>query len=337
MDTRTLRRLNERVEWLEQQMLIHTGVQCTSIPTGTALQPLGERPVGIDRASQGNIRDENHATHLTPQTTAAVETLQADDSFSAAISAPEISILAFNAIGETRYLGPSSGVPFAGHAAAMARHFTNRSSPLGPIDSPSNNGPPLASITLLTDHDVVQDVEEVEALVHLFRTWTQPLYPLLEVETLHASMMNCRELETVVRNDGHSLTFAQSLQMAKYYLVLALGAMHDGSATDGTAQTGQSRESQRRSYPRRDPARLYLKSKEYFDIGNGNTESSIPLIQVVLLMCVYGSHGKVGFSQWQLAGFAMRVSHAHGESCSGTDNLRWQSKLVCTNRQALYK
>lgn len=255
--------------------------------------------------------------HVSPeQNTILRETVQGpsgdDDSFSAAISAPEISMLALNATGETRYLGPSSGVPLASHAAATASSLVPYgSSTQTNASATSRDESQSRPIIILTDQDKVQDEAEVDILMLSYQTWIQPLYPLFEMETLCASMRGMRELEAAGIPDPDRMS-KYRLQMAEYYLVLALGAIHHGRSTNQCRVDTDDLRSQ--SGPRRDPARLYLKSLEYFNTYSGCLPSSIPMIRVILLMCIYGFNGKVGNSQWQMAGFAMRVSFATPDS-----------------------
>jgi hypothetical protein len=238
----------------------------------------------------------------------AQEPLGNDDSFSAAISAPEINMLALNATGETRYLGPSSGVLLASYAAATARSLiSNGSSAQINASATSRDGSQSRSAVVLKDEDKVRDEAEVDVLVHSYQTWIQPLYPLFEMKSLCASMRESRAQEAAGIADSDRTSKCR-LQMAEYYLVLALGAIHhDRSANQCRVDTEDLRS---QSGPRRDPARLYLKSLEYFDIYSGDLPSSITVIRVILLMCIYGFNGVVGNSQWQMAGFAMRVSFA---------------------------
>lgn len=238
----------------------------------------------------------------------AQEPTEDDESFSAAISAPEISMLALNATGERRYLGPSSDVPLASRAAATASSFVSNGSSSQMIDSatPRHRGQSPPTV-VLTDQDKVHNEAEVNALVRSYQIWIHPLYPLFDMETLCASMRANREQEAA----GISLsdqTAEYKLQMAEYYLVLALGAIHQGRSTDHFRVDTEDLGGQ--SGPRRDPARLYLKSLEYFNTYSGDLPSSIPVIRVILLRCIYGFSGKVGYSQWQMAGLAMRVSFA---------------------------
>jgi hypothetical protein len=158
---------------------------------------------------------------------------------------------------------------------------------------------------ILTNQDKVQDEAEVDILLESYQTWIQPLYPLFEMESLCVSMRESRAQEAAGIADPDRTSQCR-LQMAEYYLVLALGAMHYSRSTDQCR--GDADDLRRQSGPRRDPARLYLKSLEYFDIYSGDLPSSIAVIRVILLMCIYGFNGIVGNSQWQMAGFAMRVS-----------------------------
>jgi hypothetical protein len=292
-----------------------TGLECSSIATGTDLN-FGQESLdminGAEQQASLGTPDQVNLEHNTILRETAQGPSGDDDSFSAAISAPEISMLALNATGETRYLGPSSGVPLASHAAATASSMASCGSSMQINASvTSRNGVHSRPAVILTDQDKVQDEAEVDVLVRSYQTWIQPLYPLFEMETLYASMRAMRELEAAGIPDPDR-TCECRLQMAEYYLVLALGAIHHGRSTEQRRVDAENLRSQ--SEPRRDPARLYLKSLEYFNTYSGGLPSSIPIIRVILLMCIYGFNGKVGNSQWQMAGFAMRVGFANLDS-----------------------
>ncbi|KAG9828035.1 hypothetical protein KCU63_g15464, partial [Aureobasidium melanogenum] len=286
-----------------------SGLDCSSVPTGTRLEPARHLEDGAYEAEQlDNLErhDQTGSESITEQEAMADQSLENDDDFSAAISAPEISVLALNATGETRYLGPSSGIPFTGHAAAITRRLVS-SRVSEHVRTTSENMTQSQISFALTDQDRVFDGGEAEGLVESYLRWIQPLYPLFEAETLKATVRTCQELEAA-NEHGHDHSPEHALKMAEYYLVLALGAIHDGTIDEQVVRGTQSRDLLRRSSPKRDPVRLYLKSLEYFELGSSNLQSSIFLIRVILLMCIYGSHGKASLGQWQLAGLAVRMA-----------------------------
>lgn len=310
-NTRTVRKLQQRVQWLEQQIYTKTGLNCSSIETGTDLnfgQDILDTINGAEQQTPLGTHDQISLEQNTTLRETAQEPPGDDDSFSAGISAPEISMLALNATGETRYLGPSSGVPLASHAAATASSMVSYGSSMQiNASATSRNGVHSRPTIALTDQDKVQDEAEVDVLIRSYQTWIQPLYPLFEMETLRAVMHGMREQEAAGIPEPDRTAECRS-QMAEYYLVLALGAIHYGRSTDQSRTNTEDLRSQ--PGPRRDPARLYLKSLGYFNIHSGGLPSSIPMIRIILLMCIYGFNGKVGNSQWQMAGFAMRVGPA---------------------------
>lgn len=264
---------------------------------------------GAAEASQQDFlegHDQIRSGNITEQEDMTGQLLETEDNFSSAISAPEISVLALNATGEARYLGPSSGIPFTGHAAAITRRLM--SDRAHEHDRRTSRNCNQSQISLaLTDQDRVYEDEEVQELVRSYVKWIQPLYPLFDSKTLEATVKTCQELEATDEH-RHDPSAQRALNMAEYYLVLALGAIHSGNTNNEAVREEHSRDTSRLSSPKRDPTRLYLKSLEYFDLGSTDLQSSILLIRVILLMCIYGSHGKVGLGQWQLAGLAVRVS-----------------------------
>lgn len=297
------------MQWLEREIQTISGLDCSSLPTGTRLESARHMEDGAYEAQQlddSRRHGQNRPEIITEQEAMAAQPLEIDDNFSAAISAPEISVLALNATGETRYLGPSSGIPFTGHAAAITRRLV--SSRISEHVRTASENITQSHISLaLTDQDRVFDSEEAERLVGAYLRWIQPLYPLFEAETLKATTRTCQELEAG-NEHGHDHSLEHALKMAEYYLVLALGAIHDGKINEQVEHREQPPDTRRRPSSKRDPVRLYLKSLEYFELGSSDLQPSILLIRVILLMCIYGSHGKASLGQWQLAGIAVRVS-----------------------------
>lgn len=287
---------------------------------GVAEAPHQDFPEGHDQIGLENIIDQEDMLD---------QSLETDDDFSSAISAPEISELALNATGEARYLGPSSGIPFTGHATAIIRRLiSNRASEhvRATSESFSQSQTPLA----LTDRDRVYEVDEVEALVRSYVRWIQPLYPLYEATMLKTMVKTCQDLEARGGHGHHSPQ--HTLKMAEYYLVLALGAIHNENTNDEAVRPEHSPDTPRRISPKRDPVRLYRKSLEYFDMGSSDLPSSISSIRVILLMCIYGSHGKAGIGQWQLAGLAVRVSLlVVDDECMLTDSDGRRDRLASNN------
>lgn len=297
------------MEWLEQEICTITGFDCRSVPTGTRVELTRRAVAGAAGASQQDYLEGNdgiESEDIIEHEDTAGQSLETDDNFSSAISAPEISALALNATGETRYLGPSSGIPFTGHAAVITRRLLSSRAPEHDRRTSGNfvqSHMPLA----LTDQDRVYENGEVKWLVEPYVKWVQPLYPLFETATLEETVKTCQELEATDEH-SHDHSPQHALRMAEYYLVLALGAVHSGNVSDEAVRDQHSGDTPRLPSPKRDPTRLYLKSLEFFDSGSSDLQASILLIRVVLLMCIYGSHGKVGLGQWQLAGLAIRVS-----------------------------
>lgn len=306
---RTIRLLRQRVDWLEREIQIISGLDCSSVPTGTRLESARHMEDGAyeaQRLDDSRRHDQTGPENITEQEAMVGRPLEIDDNFSAAISAPEISVLALNATGETSYLGPSSGIPFTGHAAAITRRLVS-SRISEHVRTASENMTQSQISMALTDQDRVFDSGEAEGLVGSYLRWIQPLYPLFEAENLKATTKTCQELEA--RNEhGHDHLPEHALKMAEYYLVLALGAIHDGKFNEQVGHREQPPDPRCRPSPKRDPVRLYLKSLEYFELGSSDLQPSILLIRVILLMCIYGSHGKASLGQWQLAGIAVRVS-----------------------------
>ncbi|TDZ22772.1 Protein STB5 [Colletotrichum orbiculare MAFF 240422] len=115
-----LKQAKARIRWLEDQIYRNWGVECSNAPTGSSL---------LDGTlSQNDQETWRHSAQSGP----SPEVRGAPDEFHASASdAPEISLVALNATGDMRYLGPSSGAFFAAYATSIARTLASDKDPDG--------------------------------------------------------------------------------------------------------------------------------------------------------------------------------------------------------------
>ncbi|KAI5464195.1 fungal-specific transcription factor domain-containing protein [Mariannaea sp. PMI_226] len=209
-------------------------------------------------------------------------------------SAPDMSLLALNATGELKYLGPSSGTFYASYAKALARSSASepnswrRSYPAGPHD---------ATVVGRPEEAPALTPERAQFLLKSYQMWVDPIYPLLDPEYLERLVDSCGSGST-----------AEAEEMAVFYFVMALGATNCVSTrrqmqaenTDGRMKYSPSFAPS--------PSYLYSKGLQCIDDNVHFLKPSLAAIQIILLICIYSSYGPVGSSQWQLSGLAMRMA-----------------------------
>jgi hypothetical protein len=221
-----------------------------------------------------------------------------------------MSILALNATGEQRYLGPSSGSFFATYAASIlrscapgqARIFSEQAG----MRTATETSQEAVEIYIPLRPDTVRLLQRSYAM------WIDPLYPLMSLHKLSDLIARCAKTQatypTVPSGTAESVG-----EMIIFYLVMALGALNrtrtlsqlppDALAelTPSTAATPS-------------PAMLYSLAMELFQKVSANLQPSVSVIRILILVCIHSSQIPLGPSQWHSAGFAMRVS-GHAWSC----------------------
>lgn len=218
--------------------------------------------------------------------------------------ASDISLLALNATGGQRYLGPSSGSFFASYAASILRscapgeaHIYSERAGVWTTTEPSLHSP---------EDQLPLQPDTVKLLQRSYEMWINPLYPLISLQKLSDLTARCANFQA-----DHTEAPAPSSQnageMTLFYLIMALGA------TNRTRTLSQLRPDYiSANLPNSmavTPSSTYLYSlaMKYFQTLAQNLQPSVSVIKMLLLVCIYSSHSPLGPSQWQLAGFAMRV------------------------------
>jgi hypothetical protein len=103
---------------------------------------------------------------------------------------------------------------------------------------------------------------------------------------------------------------SEKAHLIMYYLVLALGAIHATPVEDISAQqAGYLEYKELFSSKKISPDILFMEALELLD--SMTMVLTLPLrihiIQILLLICIYGGYKPSGNRQWQLAGIAIRV------------------------------
>lgn len=292
------------MQWLETELRLNFNIECGTLPTGTSLQGMQ----GAATASQISSMPGQENTWREASGPADGDDLEGiPDGSPSTNSAPDISLLALNATGETKYLGPSSGAFFAAYATAIARSvvsgqaaFARSVSHRGDRDADTN-----MSATDFAGRQQLLTAENSEALLRSYRMWIHPLYPLLRLESLEGLVARCCSLQTI---NGDAGEVARRGEMSIFYLVMALGATHYKNTNRQVHVTHQQRNTQELDAAMLPPAYLYSRAMHYFDWNIQSVQDSISTIQTLLLISIYSCYGPVGSNQWRLVGLAMRVN-----------------------------
>ena len=213
--------------------------------------------------------------------------------------ATDIGLLALNATGELRYLGPSSGSFFFNIATSLAR----TSGPSSSLD-PNEDGrdPPLV---LPDRQEESQDLlratlppDTIKLLISSYKLWIQPLYPLLNDDDLN-------QIESgYSKQDASVLPHSPEVkhELISFYLVMNLGAINASNTVK------QLRISLPPNHRVPSATSLYERAMALLEGSRSTFRPSLSLIRIILLICITASYRATGYTQWQLTGLAMRVS-----------------------------
>lgn len=285
-------------------------IDCKGISTGSSLRSLYRAPPAVEDqvANTPSQQDawKDGSSHVVDDSSPDGAP---DGSSTTANNAPDISLLALNATGEMKYLGPSSGAFFATYAAAVARSLiSNQASSDKRLFTIHQGGASSSSGSRngLIENIQALSTEETQCLLQSYKMWVHPLYPLLDPEFLEALVVRCCNLEAT-GNGNHRADSEMNSQMTIFYLVMALGATNYANTTRQSRINHQQGHLQEASCSRLSPPFFYFRAMKYFDRVVQNLRTSVTAIQITLLISIYSSYGPIGSSQWQLAGLAMRV------------------------------
>jgi hypothetical protein len=221
--------------------------------------------------------------------------------------AADIGMLALNATGEMKYLGPSSGAFFAAYASALAKSCLSTKN-FGNISLNSRQ----AEASGVKRHRSANkpsslSSDDIDLFLVSYKMWILPLYPVLNSDDL--DMLVRRYTEEVGEDDSQSRQHGleKSLELMIFYMVMALGAINAESTTQQVRSQSNQKDLSSIEASRQLPISLCTRVLQLIDYNSHMLRPSVSFIQVFVLIAIYSSYGPIGSSQWQLAGFAMRV------------------------------
>ena len=313
--------VRQRLTWLEDGISRHLNVDIRLVKTGTNLENYFPQ-AGLRQSTFGPTSDRENSEPLNdyeqddfPECSArAAGEGSREDSVDIA---PDISLLTLNATGETRYLGPSSGSFFAKYASDFARTFLpgnmegrSDSEPLS--TSCRRPGESLLPSVPSTELSVPQVLTQPVAkyLMHCYFKWVHPLFPVLHApfRRIVLEPLSTTPLEQSLKLADQDV--GEKAHLIMYYLILALGAIHATSVDgDSEQEAGYLEYQEMFSSKKLSPDSLFLEALELLD--SMAIVLTLPLrihiIQILLLICMYGGYKPSGNRHWQLAGIAIRV------------------------------
>uniref|UniRef100_A0A8H7NHF9 Zn(2)-C6 fungal-type domain-containing protein n=1 Tax=Bionectria ochroleuca TaxID=29856 RepID=A0A8H7NHF9_BIOOC len=309
---RALREAERRVEWLEKELSREVGMDWKSLPTGTSTQRSPRQSNGVPpecalepstfNAPSGSV-NRNLEDHIVSPTESQ-HLAGVDVNSPARSDAPDISLLALNATGEQRYLGPSSGAFFASYATALfqscepAMASVIRSGRVGRVNQAQGR---------FADGQLPLQPDVITLLQKSYEMWVLPLYPLLSHAALDSLANRCGRLQNAPFSELMQSPESCS-EMAVFYLVMALGATNHVSTCKQLGSNQGRRYLQEASISVPSSTQLYSVALQYFSTLGKEFHSSPTSIQILLLVCIYSSYGPIESSQWQMAGLAMRTA-----------------------------
>ncbi|VUC36313.1 unnamed protein product [Clonostachys rosea] len=331
-----LKDAEKRVRWLERELSREIGMDCRSLPTGTSIRRPPQRmnrplpdsapePPTIDSPFglvHGNIE------HPTVSPTESQNLGVTEITSPANSEAPDISLLALNATGEQRYLGPSSGSFFASYATALLQSCEPT---LSPAHRPDRIGghPEVASPM---DDRLSLQPDVITLLQKSYEIWVQPLYPLLSHEALAGLVNRCGKLQNAPIAESMQSPESCS-EMTVFYLAMALGAANHMSTCKQLRSNQGRRSLQEAPISVPSSTRLYSMALKYFSTLGKEFHSSPTFIQILLLVCIYSSYSPIESSQWQMAGLAMRTAieiglHNKPKDCNTSEEeMDWRNRI----------
>jgi hypothetical protein len=303
-----------RLTWLEDGLSRQFGVNIRSIKTGANL---GEHFTGPTSTPASHASGNGQ----TPNDDSQMKTVSNEDNsedFSLDV-APDISLLTLNATGELRYLGPSSGSFFAKYSSNFARSFLSEDAKRvsQAVTQPSNassTGEHLHLPPNEIDTDTMRYLTPrmSKYLLSCYSKWVQPMFPLLDqsyTKVVLEPFLSSQHQQDDLTAPGNE---TQRIIMIIYLLVLALGAVHVTPPDHDSEELAGYLEYQEASSSKKlSPDLFFVEAINRLDTMTHIMQPSIPLIQIILLICIYGGYKPSGNRQWQLSGIAIRVNRSH--------------------------
>lgn len=137
--------------------------------------------------------------------------------------------------------------------------------------------------------------------------WILPLYPVLNSHDL--DMLSRTYTEETGEEDSQMRQgeSEKDIQLMIFYMVMALGAVNAANTSQQIRKQSCHKDLLGLDASRPSPTSLCTRVLQLIDYNSHILRPSVGLIQVFILIAIYSSYGPIGSSQWQLAGFAMRV------------------------------
>lgn len=221
--------------------------------------------------------------------------------------AADLGIVSLNANGEMKYLGPSSGAFFAAYASALARscfsmkniHNISLSSQQAEIGREKVYGS--------ADKPDRLSSSDINLFLLSYKMWILPLYPILNSNDLDLLIRRYNEESGEDNSPLRQGGSEKDIELMIFYMVMALGAVNAANTIQQIRIPSDQKTFPDFSASRPSPISLCTQVLRLIDYNSHILHPSIGFIQVFLLISIYSSYGPIGSSQWQLAGFAMRV------------------------------
>lgn len=269
------------------------------MPTGTSLQPAHHGLTsGTEQGPPGQLSSPSLVSSSTQPHEIPDPSIPDDN-------AADIGMIALNATGEMRYLGPSSGAFFASYTSALVRSCISTQNLWNITTSTQQANAGKKDVVSVNDLGRLS-AKDVNLFLRSYKMWIQPLYPVLNSDDLDMLVLRYNE-GAEADNPDCGLGLEKSVELMLFYLVMALGAINDmNTVKQMRIQPEQDRLSDL-STPRPSSVSLCTRVLRLMDRNSQKLHPSVGLIQAILLISIYSSYGPIGSSQWQLAGLAMRV------------------------------
>ncbi|KAL6900581.1 fungal-specific transcription factor domain-containing protein [Trichoderma evansii] len=146
--------------------------------------------------------------------------------------------------------------------------------------------------------------------------WILPIYPILNSNDLDLLISKYNEVsggdDSQLRQGGSD----KDIELMIFYMVMALGAVNAANTIQQIRIPSDQKALLDFSASRPSPTSLCTRVLRLIDYNSHILRPSIGFIQVFSLISIYSSYGPIGSSQWQLAGFAMRMAVEIGLHCT---------------------
>ncbi|KAL7893521.1 fungal-specific transcription factor domain-containing protein [Trichoderma sp. SZMC 28014] len=126
------------------------------------------------------------------------------------------------------------------------------------------------------------------------------------------------DIEEIGKNDSQVLQGGseKDIELMIFYMVMALGAINAANTIQQLRKESHHKDLSGFDASRPSPISLCTRVLQLIDYSSHILRPSVGLIQVFVLIAIYSSYGPTGSSQWQLAGFAMRMAVELGLHCT---------------------